>query len=322
MQSNAVFSAVMTDAPAPDPRPTRIVLGSFTPSVLLALARRTGSLDAQGLEVEEVAVASSPGQFGSLRDGELDMVLTSPDNVLAYRFAPRNPLGQLLDVSIVSAVDRGMGLALYGRPGLTDPEQLRGATLGVDVPTSGFALAMYAIADSLGVSRDEYELVAMGSTPKRMRALLDGECDATMLNAGNELPAEAAGCVRLASASEVCPPYLGTVLAVLGEGHRADATLLAAALRATALRVVAGELEEEAVAEAAATLGLTPDLAARYAARLRDPDEGLTTGPVDVAALGTLVSLRGRYLPEPDGSDPLAGALEAERGLVREEATA
>lgn len=56
--------------------------------------------------------------------------------------------------------------------------------------------AFYSLATSLGISRDEYELVALGSTPKRLQALLRGECDATMLNAGNELVAEEAGCVR------------------------------------------------------------------------------------------------------------------------------
>ena len=58
-------------------------------------------------------MSSSPAQFRSLLDGELDVALTSPDNVLAYRFDPGNPLGQVADVRIVSAIDRGMGLGLW-----------------------------------------------------------------------------------------------------------------------------------------------------------------------------------------------------------------
>ena len=292
-----------------------IVIGTFTPSVLLTVAQRTGALD--GVRVAEHPVTSSPGQFASLRDGELDLALTSPDNVMAYRFSPTNPLGELLDVRIVAGVDRGLGLGLYGRPGVTTAEQLRGAVVGVDVPTSGFALALYALAEAIGVGRDELTLEALGSTPRRLEALLDGRCDATMLNAGNELTAEAAGCRLLARATDVCSPYLGTVLAVQGEEHLAQAEVLAAALDATAVRIVAGELDHEAARAATDRLGLPADLAARYVERLRDPAEGLTPRTPDLEALGTLVDLRRRYLPEiVDGVDVYASALTPEAGLV------
>jgi ABC-type nitrate/sulfonate/bicarbonate transport system substrate-binding protein len=298
---------------------TRLVLGAFSPSVLLSVARSTGRLDAHDLEVEEVPVASSPGQFRSLLDGELDVALTSPDNVLAYRFSPRNPLGRLLDARIVSGVDRGMGLALHGRPGIDVPEQLRGARLGVDVPTSGFALAMYALTESLGVSRDEYELVALGATPRRRAALLAGECDATMLNAGNELIAEQHGCTALARVRDVCAPYLGTVLAITGDAQVAAAQALAAALADTIDDVLAGRADDVAVREASARLGLTPELARRYVDRLRDPTEGLVAaGEVDAEALRTVASLRRTYLPETadGGTDVLDRPLDATSGLV------
>ncbi|MGH3358629.1 MAG: hypothetical protein ACRDO7_07480, partial [Nocardioidaceae bacterium] len=87
-----------------------LVVGAFTPSVLLAVARSTGRLRASGLDVTEVLVDSSPAQFRALMSGELDAALTSPDNVLAYRFDPHNPLRTTTDARIVGAVDRGMGL--------------------------------------------------------------------------------------------------------------------------------------------------------------------------------------------------------------------
>lgn len=298
---------------------TRLVVGAFSPSVLLSVARSTGRLDAHGLEVEEAPVTSSPGQFRSLLDGELDAALTSPDNVLAYRFSPRNPLGELLDARIVGGVDRGMGLALYGRPGITTAAQLRGARIGVDVPASGFALAMYALTDSLGVSRDEYELVTLGATPRRRAALAAGDCDATMLNAGNELVAEQHGCTALARVRDVCPPYLGTVVAVVGEAAVAGAQALTAALAETAGEVLSGRAEDVATREAATRLDLPPELARRYVERMRDPAEGLVAGgSVDPEALRTVASLRRRYLPEPggDGADVLDRPLDTTSGLV------
>jgi ABC-type nitrate/sulfonate/bicarbonate transport system substrate-binding protein len=297
---------------------TRLVVGAFSPSVLLSVARRTGRLQDAGLDIEEVPVASSPAQFRSLVDGELDAAFTSPDNVLAYRFSPSNPLGGLLDARIVSGVDRGMGLALYGRPGIGSAELLRGARLGVDVPASGFALAMYALAESLGVEQGDYELLALGSTPRRLTALLAGECDATMLNAGNELIAEEQGCVRLAAVADVCAPYLGTVVGVVGDTRLAEAQALSAALSETADDVRAGLVDDVVTSAAATRLELTAELADRYLARLRDPAEGLVAGgEVDPAALRTLAALRRRFLPEVvDGVDVLDRPLDGTSGLV------
>ena len=289
-----------------------IRLGTFTPSVLVRVARRTGRLAAAGLEVSEQAVPSSPGQFAALLDGTLDAVLTSPDNVLAYRYTAANPLGRTADVRVLAAVDRGMGLALYSR--LTPPE-LRGRVFGVDVPASGFAFAMYALAESLGLGRDDYRVTALGSTPKRLAALLAAECDATMLNAGNELHAERAGVPALARVSEVCRPYLGTVLAVLGD-PREPQEALAAMLAGTAAAVCGGELDSEVLAEAQDALGLDEPMAKRYLERLRSPAEGLVPdGVVDLESVRTLVELRRRYGPATC-DDPYAAAFVPGSGLL------
>lgn len=292
-------------------------IGTFSPPVVLDLATASGLLEAIGLEVTECPVPSSPAQFRSLVTGELQVALTSPDNVLAYRFSPGNPVGELHDARIVGAVDRALGLGLYGRPGLT-PDRLRGARVGVDVPHSGFALALYALADRLGLRRNEYELVSLGSTPKRLQALLAGECDATMLNAGNELLAEAAGCTRLAGLTDHFAPYLGTVVAVVGPEHLPSARLLLRALNETSAEILAGSLDVEAVEAARRRLGLDEALAHRYVERMRSPDEGLVAdGVVDRGSLETLVSLRTRYLPEVvDGRDVMEAALTEDSGLV------
>ncbi len=296
---------------------TKVVVGAFSPSVLLRVARRTGRLQTGDLVVEEVPVTSSPAQFRSLLDGELDAALTSPDNVVAYRFCPDNPLGATADVTIVSAIDRGLGLGLYAGP-LTTVRDLRGAGWGVDVPTSGFAFAMYALGESIGLSPTDYEVLALGSTPRRLDALLDGRCAATMLNAGNELRAELAGCVRLAGLTDVHSPYLGTVLAVAGSAPSPEVAALAAALRATSADVCAGHLDDVVADEAADALRLPPELSARYVQRLKDPAEGLVPdGVVDPASLEVLVDLRRRYRPcVVDGVDVLVGATEPTSGLL------
>lgn len=296
-------------------RTAALTLGTFSPSVLVRVARRTGRLAEHGLEVREEPVPSSPGQFAALADGTLDAALTSPDNVVAYRFLDGNPLGGRRDVRIVSAVDRGLGLALYAAAGTTSPAQLRGATLGVDVASSGFAFALLELLARAGLTAGEdYQLVALGSTPTRLEALLEGRCAATMLNAGNDLKADDAGLVRLADVTSVAAPYLGTVLAVQGE-PTPEVRALADALRATTAAVLSGEARDAAVAEAVGT-GLTTGQAERYVAGLADPDHGLVPdGAVDPEGLESVVALRRRHMPDVPG-DPLARATDPAGGLV------
>jgi ABC-type nitrate/sulfonate/bicarbonate transport system substrate-binding protein len=286
-------------------------LGTFSPSVVLRVARAVGVLERFGLDVAEVPVASSPAQFRSLLAGELDAVLTSPDNVVAYRHVAGNPLGRLADVRILLGVDRGMGLALYGRPGLRGVEELRGEVVGVDVAASGFAFVLYEILAAAGLARDrDVELAELGSTPRRVQALLDGHCAATMLNAGSDLRARSLGCVRLVRAVDACRPYLGTVLAATGEACEQDTDRLAAlvgALAEVAEALRGGGYRDVAVAEAAAALDLDDALAARYVDMLGDADEGLVPhGTVDEAALSTVVGLRRSHARTPDGLEALA----------------
>jgi ABC-type nitrate/sulfonate/bicarbonate transport system substrate-binding protein len=293
---------------------TPLVLGTFSPSVLLRVARRSGVLDRCGLAVDERPVPSSPAQFAALADGSLDAALTSPDNVVAYRFLPGNPLGGTRDVRIVAAVDRGLGLALYAAAGTADVVDLRGQIVGVDVAASGFAFALFELLDRAGLGRGDYELAELGSTPKRLDALLEGRCAATMLNAGNDLKADDAGLVRLVDVLSIASPYLGTVLAVQGEPSPAVRSLAAALLEA-ADGIRDGMFREAAVREAAAT-GLAPHLAERYVERLLDPDHGLVPGGIaDRESLSAVVDLRRRHVP-PQVAELLEGAVETASGLV------
>ncbi len=278
---------------------TTLRLGVFTPSVLLDIARSEGRLRAADLEVIETLVASSPAQFTALDAGEYDAVFTSPDNVIAYSFVPANPLGRILDIEIVQVVDRGLGLSLALRPGLDAVTP--GLRFAVDVPQSGFAFVGYALLERAGLARDDYELVSLGSTPRRTAALLAGECDATILGAGNELTA-ATGGARIISDVTSLGPYLGTVLVRRCGGSPVGTSVdaLAAVLRDTAAAVVAGDLDDVAAFSAERVLGLDAQAARAHVAVLRSPDAGLYLDEgVDEAAFATLLELRRRYLPDP-----------------------
>jgi ABC-type nitrate/sulfonate/bicarbonate transport system substrate-binding protein len=259
---------------------------------LLEVVARTGALDRAGLRVVEVPAGSSREQFAALLDGDLDAVVTNPDNVAAYRCVPDNPLGRLGDVRILAALDRGLGLSLCAAPGVTE---LDGATLGVDVPGSGLAFVGYELLQQLGI---RYSVTALGSTPRRATALLTGGCAMTVLNAGNELRAEHQGARRIASVADI-GPYIGAVLATTGDSLQRngfDLRGLVGVLLRTARDVIAGRRPELLLAAVQDRLAFDEYLARRHIAVLVSPGTGLTpNGRFRDAELKTVLALRNRH---------------------------
>jgi ABC-type nitrate/sulfonate/bicarbonate transport system substrate-binding protein len=277
-------------------------VGAFTPSVVVDVARRSGRLSRAGIDLLETPVASSPAQFRSLERGEIDVAITSPDNVLAYRFLSSNPLGRNFPVAILAALDRGLGLSICLSPEITSIEDVRGKSVGVDVPDSGFAFVAYALLERAGLHPGEYSVEALGSTPLRASALAESRCAASVLGAGNELRAQAKGCNIVAPVTDL-GPYIGSVLAA---SESSDRTIrdgrrrFAGVLLETAQEIMEGGREAEVVESAMATLNLTESEAQAHYRRVLALSTGLIPdGVADRESIAVLLELRRRYLPTP-----------------------
>ena len=283
-----------------DPSQTTLRLGYFSKSPILEVAQRHGFLKAQGLRVEAEAVPSSPAQFRSLLAGDYDVVLTSPDNVAAYRFGTANPLGEQIDVRIIRAVDGGLGLSVLASDGIDSIDDLRGRTVAVDVPESGFAFALFHLLAERGLTKDaDYRVISLGATPRRAVALRDGHCDATLLNGGATVAAEMAGLVNLGRISDVVRPYLGTVLAATGtrlDGDEAPLRRFCAAWDQAVTLLLDAAQADGLTALLADVFGLPETHMAAMRRTMDDPAEGLVAGQtVDLAALQNVLDLRARY---------------------------
>ena len=284
-------------------RENHLNVGTFTPALLIDLARSSGELRRAGLDVHESLVPSSPAQFTSLEVGEFDVVFTSPDNVLAYHFLSENPLQRRIPLQIICGIDRGLGLSLCTAATITDAEDLRGKVLGVDVPQSGFAFVAYALLDRAGLRPGDYTIEALGSTPRRTEALIAGRCAVTILNAGNELRAVGAGCSIVSPVTDL-GPYFGTVLATRAgdEASQKEVNLrFADALLETTREIVAGDREADVIEAAVRLLNLTEHEAQDHYECLRNPTTGFVeSGRIDRASIATLVELRHLFSPTPE----------------------
>lgn len=277
---------------------TKIRIGYFSTSPVIAVGRAYGMFARHEITIDAEPVTSSPAQFSSLHLGSYDVVLTSPDNVAAYRFGKENPLGVRMDARIIRAVDGGMGLSLIARAGTRSVGQLRGQVIAVDVPESGFAYALYELLAVHGLRRgDDYDVIAMGATPRRATALRDGHCAATLLNGGLAITARQAGMVHLGRVSEVISPYLGTVLATTGawlDSHPGIVREFTTAWQESVTAVLTQDIDAvltEVFHVPAPQLSAMRDV-------LRSPTEGLVPdGVVDKEALNNVLKLRAKHGP-------------------------
>jgi ABC-type nitrate/sulfonate/bicarbonate transport system substrate-binding protein len=295
-------------------------LGLFSPSLPHLVAIREGYYEERGVTVEQQRIPSSAALFRALRDGDLDVALTSPDNIPNFRL---NKAGDgPVDARIIAAVDQAGSISLMGRPGIDAPGQVRLGTVGVDARKSGFAFLLYELLNSLGLAPDiDYRVLEAGGTPSRFEALLAGSFEATILNAGFDVRAQVEGGSLLIPTVDVIPDYLSTVLAARGEylnqapdpvsrfvsGFRqAMNYCLDPARRADCTDLVVSEWR------------VNPDVAARMVDVAADPRTGLVPDAViSPAQLEVVLELRKRWGGFSEDVD-IAAEIRRPQGLIDE----
>jgi ABC-type nitrate/sulfonate/bicarbonate transport system substrate-binding protein len=191
---------------------TAIRMGVFYQSLPMMVAQDLGYYEREGLEVDYQRVSSSIQQFEYLREDRYDFIQTSPDNVANYRLNEGNPLGGRIASMGFMGMDYGMNLTLVARPEIDGPDQLKGGTVSVDAPFSGFAYVLYKILRQAGLEREaDYEVVPTGGVADRYTALLAGEFDGTLLSGGFETRAVSQGYRIVGSVYDIVSPYVGVM---------------------------------------------------------------------------------------------------------------
>jgi ABC-type nitrate/sulfonate/bicarbonate transport system substrate-binding protein len=298
---SSAAAAASTGAASAADAPRELTLGVFAPTLPLIVADRLGFFADEGLAVTFAQVTSSTQQFQSLRSGEYDLVLTSPDNVANYRLNTSNALGERLPVTGFAGSDAGMNLILTTVSDVTAPEELRGTSVAVDATDSGFAYVLYAILSEHGLERDtDYQVVSVGGIPLRFQALVAGEQQGALLSNGFEARAAAQGLRLFDDVRAVADPYLGTVFAALQPWLKQHKQAALAFTRAylTALRWSLDPANrEQALTLLTAALPDTGRTLAEEIYRVHlDSGIGLIqNGGISTAAMSNIVRLRDRF---------------------------
>ncbi len=165
------------------------------------VAEYRGFFAAEGLDVQFHETTFAPVHNRGMAEGRWDFTLSSADTMIARTTT------DAIDYLLFMQAEEGLSAYLIGQPGVRSVADLRGQLLAGDPGDSNLDLIRKKIMRRHGVEDDDYRIDIIGSSPKRLEALLAGKVAAAMLTPPASHKALAAGRVRLANAEDYVPGW-------------------------------------------------------------------------------------------------------------------
>jgi ABC-type nitrate/sulfonate/bicarbonate transport system substrate-binding protein len=295
----------------------KLTIGVFGATAPMLVGRALQFFEQEGVAVTWDRVTSSTQQFLDLASGKYQLLETAFDNVISYALSAANATHRRLPVKAFASLDGGMDLGVSTRKGISGFADLRGGSVSVDAPNTGYAFVLYELLEQNGLVRArDYNVVEHGAVAKRYEKLVEGRADATLLNYGYETLAARQGCGRLARSRDHVFPYLGSVLAALGNVIDERAAALRKFLTAyrRALDYVIDPSHSSAVIAEISRGRHISEADAEVVLRSELSDVGLSrdVGRIDPAAASAVIRLRVKNggLELPAGADHAASLVD------------
>ena len=300
--AGAIVALAAASAHVQSAAPLRVMGFSGSSNWPIFVAQEKGLFARHGVEAGLMAAPSSATQLARLIEGRIEIAMTAMDNVVAYEEG---------DVFAFLGVTNGGRLNLMVAPTVKSYADLRGRTLAVDAPSTGYSLVLMGMLLRGGLAAGDYALVGVGGSRERLAALRSGRAAGALLNAPQDAVAEAAGFVRLANSAEIIGRYQGSVGAARRAWAAANAGALVRYIRAyvaavdwlydPANRAEAMDILQRRLAD------VSPDNAARSYDELLHPSRGSLSrkAAIDPEGVRTVLALRREFArPARPLSDP------------------
>ncbi len=274
----------------------------------LYVATQQGFFAQQGLHIDITYTAGSIPQLVGLVREEYQLIQTAPDNVINI---DNNPSAFGLYPATAPRVLMLLGgsvgpLSIFAQSNITTFDQLRGAVLGVDNPTSGFAFVLRDILARNGLLLErDYTFTVAGGTSNRLDTLKNGSVAATILYAPYDVLATQAGFNQLDTSTDYYQSYASLSTAGIQtwiEQHNDEvASYIAAYLKALHWIYDPGNVNDvQAIMQNEPALGLDVSLTPDVYAAFVDPKSGFgQDAMLDDAGLRQVIDLRARYASSP-----------------------
>jgi ABC-type nitrate/sulfonate/bicarbonate transport system substrate-binding protein len=180
------------------------------------VGERKGFFQARGVQLDITVTPRIPDAARALAAGSFNTGGFIPDTALLAA-------GQGAPVTVVGLqTDRGT-YRLAVAPDVTTFADLRGKAFAVGATNDVTAGMLRRLLRLNGLGPDEYDLIAVGSTPERYAALTSGQVAGVLLTEPLNLRAEREGFRLIADLAEVLPPFAFGALLVnrhWAQGHR------------------------------------------------------------------------------------------------------
>jgi ABC-type nitrate/sulfonate/bicarbonate transport system substrate-binding protein len=274
----------------------------------LYVARQQGFFVQQGLHIDLTYTAGSIPQLAGLVREEYQLIQTAPDNVINV---DNNPSAFGLDRATAPHVIMLLGgsvgpLSIFAQRDITSFDHLRGSILGVDNPTSGFAVVLRDILARNGLLLDrDFTFTIVGGTSDRLVSLKRGTVAATILYAPFDVLATRAGFNQIAISTDYYPAYASLATAGIHswiEQHHEEVTSYITAYH-RALRWIydpAHAIDVQVMMQNEPSLGLDASLTSYIYAAFVDPRTGFGhQARLDNAGLQQVIDLRATYASSP-----------------------
>lgn len=119
--------------------------GAFTQTATYSIANQLGFFTAYGLNVTFLQVPNSTYGYATLLNGGYDIMTGTIDNAVNLRFNSDQGL------TVTGQLDQAPELTIASVPNITRVDQLKGLSLMVDSPVSGYAFILRKVLSRYGL---------------------------------------------------------------------------------------------------------------------------------------------------------------------------
>lgn len=203
--------------------------GSTNLPVWLAIDR--GLFEKQGLKVTLDRTPNSREQIANLMAGKYQFATTAFDNIVAYTEGQGSAKYDNFDLVAILGVHSGLN-SIVSAPTVRTWNDIRGKSVAVDAPTSGYATVLYKILQDKGIARDrDYKVLAVGGTGARVNALKENAAQMAIISSPEDVQLRNEGFNILADAAVEVGEYQGSTYSVRRSYAKANEGIVLAFVR-------------------------------------------------------------------------------------------
>jgi ABC-type nitrate/sulfonate/bicarbonate transport system substrate-binding protein len=261
-------------------------------TVGIAIARRKGFLEREGIDFKVVGLRGTSFQVEELDKGNVEVVNTALPYLIQAVLKGSDSIG-------IVGGPANQVYSLIAKPEIKSFDDLKGRMVGMSLAVDTISIASRMLLEKHGLQVGTYRTRELVGTPVRADCLNKGECDAVPLGQPDDILFTRRGYNKLGDSLEVIPNLQFSVIAARRDWAQANRDAVLRLTRAVGagysfMRDKANR--DEVTRIAAEVTGAPEDVMRAVLAFYYEPDRGIMPrqGEIDMAGVSKVIELLGR----------------------------